>query len=62
MKRSSKPSKRAEKPRLSDLAVKATWALARAQREVVRENARYGLPLIVVENGRVVAIPTGKVA
>ena len=62
MKRSSKPSKRAEKPRISDLALKATRALARAQREVVRENARYGLPLIVVEKGRVVAIPTGKAA
>lgn len=34
--------------------------MARAQRQVVRENARYGLPLIFVENGRVVAIPTEK--
>ena len=62
MKRSSKPSKRAEKPGISDLALKATRALARAQRQVARENARYGLPLIVVEKGRVVAIPTGKAA
>jgi hypothetical protein len=60
MKRSSNPSKRVEKPGLSELALKATRALARAQREVARENARYGLPLIVVQNGRVVAIPTGK--
>ena len=61
MKKSSKPSDRAEKPRISDLALRATRAFARAQRQVVRENARYGLPLIVVEKGRIVAIPTKKI-
>ncbi len=56
----NKSSKRTEKPGISELALKATRALARAQRQVARENARYGLPLIVVEKGRVVAIPTRK--
>ena len=62
MRKLSKPSTRVEKPGLSELAIKATRALARGQRQVARENARYGLPLIVVQKGRIVAIPTGKAA
>ena len=46
------------KPRASEFARKAERALVRAQREAARENARYGLPLIVVENGKIVALPT----
>ena len=57
MSASKKPSKRA-KPRVSEFARKAERALVRAQREAARENARYGLPLIVVENGKIVALPT----
>ena len=55
---SKKPSKRV-KPHISDFARKATRALVQAQREAARENARYGLPLIVVEDGKIVALPTG---
>jgi hypothetical protein len=40
----------------------ATRALARGQRQVARENARFDLPLIVVQNGRIVAVPTEKAA
>ena len=47
---------------VSDLARMATRALARAQRQVIRENARFDLPLIVVQNGRIVAVPTEKAA
>jgi len=59
---SRKTSKRGKGTSVSELARKVTRALARAQRQAARENARFGLPLIVVENGRVVAIPTGKAA
>ena len=62
MRKSSTPSKRVEKPGPSELALKATRALAKGQRQAARENARYGLPLIVVQKGRIVAIPTGKAA
>ena len=54
---SRKPFKRI-KPQMSEFARKAERALVRAQREAARENARYGLPLIVVENGKIVALPT----
>jgi len=62
MNKSSKHSNPAKSSGISELAVKATRALARGQRQVARENARYGLPLIVVQKGRIVAIPTGKAA
>lgn len=47
---------------MSELARIAVRALARAQRQAARENARFGLPLIVVQKGRIVAIPSGKTA
>ena len=62
MNKSSKHSNPVKSSGISDLAVKATRALARGQRQVTRENARYGLPLIVVQNGPIVAVPTGKAA
>ena len=62
MNTSNTRSKSAKRLGLSDLAVKATRALAKAQRQVIRENSRYGLPLIVFQDGRIVAIPTGKSA
>jgi hypothetical protein len=62
MNTSSKQSKHAEGPGVSELARVATRALARAQRQAARENARFALPLIVVQKGRIVALPTGKAA
>ena len=40
----------------------ATRDFARAQRQVARENARFDLLLIIVQNGRIVAVPTEKAA
>jgi len=62
MNTSSKQSKHAEGGGVSELARVATRALARAQRHAARENARFDLPLIVVQKGRIVALPTGKAA
>jgi hypothetical protein len=38
----------------------ATRALARAQRQAARENARFGLPLLVMKKGKIVEIPPRK--
>ena len=62
MSTSRKQSKHAKATGISEWARMATRALARAQRQAARENARFDLPLIVVQKGRVVALPTGKVA
>ena len=62
MNTSSKQSKRTEDGGVSELARVATRALARAQRQAARENARFDLPLIVVQKGRIVALPIGKAA
>lgn len=62
MTKSRKQSKPAKDTGMSELARIATRALARAQRQAARENARFGLPLIVVQKGRIVEIPTGKSA
>ena len=59
---SKKQSKPAKDTGMSEFARIASRALARAQRQAARENARFGLPLIVVRKGRVVEIPTGKSA
>ena len=42
---------------MSALARKVERALVRAQQEAARENARYGLPLIVFKDGKIVEIP-----
>ena len=42
----SKPTRQPKLPK-SDLAARALKAMKRAQRTAARENARYGLPLIV---------------
>jgi len=58
IKKTSKQSKRAKPPEMSELAKLALRSLVRAQKQAARENARFGLPLIVWKNGRVVEIPT----
>ena len=60
MNASSNQSKRIKNPCMSNLARMATRALVRAQHHAARENSRFDLPLIVVQKGRIVAIPTGK--
>lgn len=62
MSRSIEQSKSVKGTGISELARIAIRALARAQRQAARENARFGLPLIVVQKGRIVAIPSGKIA
>ena len=57
-KKSSKKSDHGKRPEISELAKLALRSLVRAQKEAARENARFGLPLIVWEKGRVVEIPT----
>jgi hypothetical protein len=45
---------------LSPFAKAALKAMRQARREAERENARYGLPIVVGSKGRVVLMPSHK--
>jgi hypothetical protein len=45
---------------LSPFAKAALKAMRQARREAERENARWGLPMIVWKKGRIVELPTRK--
>jgi hypothetical protein len=56
--RKSKRKPAAEK--LSPFARTAIRAMHKARREAEKENARWGLPMIVWQNGRIVELPARK--
>ena len=58
MKQSKKQSGRAKDVNISEVAKIALRALVKGQRQAARENARFGLPLLIWENGRIVEVPT----
>jgi len=43
---------------MSPFATAALKAIRQARREAERENARYGLPMVVWQNGRVALLPS----
>jgi len=52
--------KKAVDKSMSPFATAALKAMRKARREAERENARWGLPMIVWEKGRIVELPTRK--